>query len=122
LLSPLGSLAIIGAMLVAIATVSPEQGFWVSKGGYEFNSPFIGAAAALAITGPGAYSLDSALRIHLPEPVTLSGPHHSGDRRRGVTLGRLAPRWSKQSHRQLRPAKKPSRPGSGLWLSSPPSF
>ena len=71
LLSPLGSLAIIGAMLVAIATVHLSKGFWVSKGGFEFNLTLIGAAAALAITGPGAFSLDNALRIHLPEPVTL---------------------------------------------------
>jgi putative oxidoreductase len=71
LLSPLGSLAIIGAMLVAIATVHLSKGFWVSKGGFEFNLALIGAAAALAITGPGAYSLDNALRIHLPEPATL---------------------------------------------------
>jgi len=71
LLSPLGSLAIIGAMLVAIATVHLSKGFWVTKGGFEFNLTLVGAAAALAITGPGAYSLDNALRIHLPEPVTL---------------------------------------------------
>ena len=71
LLSPLGSLAIIGAMLVAIATVHLSKGFWVSKGGFEFNLTLIGAAAALAITGPGAFSLDNALRIHLPEPATL---------------------------------------------------
>ena len=71
LLSPLGSLAIIGAMLVAIATVHLSKGFWVTKGGFEFNLTLIGASAALAITGPGAYSLDNALRIHLPEPATL---------------------------------------------------
>jgi putative oxidoreductase len=71
LLSPLGSLAIIGAMLVAIATVHLSKGFWVTKGGFEFNLTLIGASAALAITGPGGYSLDNALRIHLPEPVTL---------------------------------------------------
>jgi putative oxidoreductase len=71
LLSPLGSLAIIGTMLVAIATVHLSKGFWVTKGGFEFNLTLIGASAALAITGPGAYSLDNALRIHLPEPVTL---------------------------------------------------
>jgi putative oxidoreductase len=71
LLSPLGSLAIVGAMLVAIATVHLSKGFWVSKGGYEFNLTLIGSAVALAITGPGAYSLDNALGIHLPEPITL---------------------------------------------------
>jgi putative oxidoreductase len=71
LLWPLGSLAIIGAMLVAIATVHWSKGFWVTKGGYEFNLSIIGGAAALAFTGPGTYSLDTALGIHLPEPVSL---------------------------------------------------
>jgi putative oxidoreductase len=71
LLWPVGSLAIAGAMIVAIATVHLPKGFWVTKGGFEFNLTLIGAAAALALTGPGAYSLDSALRIHLPEPITL---------------------------------------------------
>jgi putative oxidoreductase len=71
LLSPFGSLAIIGVMLVAIATVHLSKGFWVTKGGFEFNLTLIGAATALAITSPGAYSLDNALRIHLPEPATL---------------------------------------------------
>jgi putative oxidoreductase len=71
LLGPLGSLAIIGAMLVAIATVHLSKGFWLSKGGYEFNLAIISAAVALALTGPGSYSLDNALGVHLPEPVTL---------------------------------------------------
>jgi putative oxidoreductase len=71
LLSPLGSLAIIGAMLVAIATVHLAKGFWAAKGGYEFNLSLMVGAAALAFTGVGPYSLDGALRIHLPEPLTL---------------------------------------------------
>src|SRR6266852_1394680 len=71
LLSPLGSLAIVGAMVVAIGTVHLSRGFWTGKGGYEFNLSLIAAAVALALTGPGPYSLDSALGIHLPEPLTL---------------------------------------------------
>jgi putative oxidoreductase len=71
LLSPLGSLAIAGAMLVAIALVHWSKGFWVGRGGYEFNLSLLAAVAAVALTGPGAFSLDSALGIHVPEPVTL---------------------------------------------------
>lgn len=70
-LSPLGSLAIAGSMLVAIATVHLSKGFWNSKGGFEFNLALLAAVYAIALTGPGLYSLDQALRIHLPEPVTL---------------------------------------------------
>src|ERR1700687_1393432 len=36
LISPLVSFAIVGAMLVAIATVRLAKGFWVGKGGFEF--------------------------------------------------------------------------------------
>ena len=58
-------------MLVAIATVHWVNGFWNTKRGYEFNLTLVGAVAALALTGPGTYSLDAALGIHLPEPLTL---------------------------------------------------
>ncbi len=71
LLNPLGSFAIIASMLVAMILVHWPKGFWVSKGGYEFNLMIIGASAAIGIAGPGAYSLDAALGIHLPEPWLL---------------------------------------------------
>jgi putative oxidoreductase len=71
LLSPLGSLGIAGAMLVAIATVHWANGFWNGKRGYEFNLTLLASVAAVALAGPGAYSLDQALGIRLPEPLTL---------------------------------------------------
>jgi putative oxidoreductase len=71
LLSPLGSLAIAGSMLVAIATVHWANGFWVTKRGYEFNLALIASVAAIALTGPGTYSLDKAIGLRLPEPLTL---------------------------------------------------
>jgi putative oxidoreductase len=70
-LNPLGSFALAGSMLVAVILVHWPKGFWVGKGGYEYNLLILGAAAAIAIAGPGAYSLDGALGIHLPEPVIL---------------------------------------------------
>jgi putative oxidoreductase len=71
LLFPVPSAAIAGSMLVAIALVHWPKGFFVSKGGYEFNLSILAAIAALALIGPGAYSLDAALGIHLPEPVSV---------------------------------------------------
>jgi putative oxidoreductase len=71
LLTPLAAAAIAGSMIVAVVTVHLPKGFWVAKGGYEFNLALLAAVAALALTGPGAYSLDAALRIHLPEPLTV---------------------------------------------------
>jgi putative oxidoreductase len=70
-LNPLPSFAIAGSMIVAVALVHLPKGFFNSKGGYEFNLAILAAAAAVALAGPGAYSLDSAVGIHLPEPVTL---------------------------------------------------
>src|ERR1051326_6340990 len=71
LLTPLPSLAIAASMLVAIALVHWPRGFWTTKGGYEFNLSILAGVAAIALVGPGAYSLDAPLQIHLPEPWTL---------------------------------------------------
>lgn len=71
LLTPLPSFGIVAAMLVAIALVHWPNGFWNGKRGYEFNLSLVAAAVAIALTGPGAYSLDSALGIHLPEPLAF---------------------------------------------------
>src|SRR5713101_3167557 len=71
LLTPLAAAAIAGSMLVAIVTVHLAKGFWNGKGGYEFNLALLASAVALALTGPGTYSLDHALGIHLPEPATV---------------------------------------------------
>jgi putative oxidoreductase len=70
-LNPVGSFALAGSMLVAIALVHWPKGFWTTKGGYEFNLLIVAAAATVAIAGPGPYSLDSALGVRLPEPVIL---------------------------------------------------
>jgi putative oxidoreductase len=62
---PVGPVAIAGAMAVAIA-VHSDHGPMGQQGGYELPLTDLVAALALALTGPGRYSLDSALRLRLP--------------------------------------------------------
>lgn len=69
LLSPLGSLGIIAAMLMASKAHWPK--FWASEGGLEMAFINLVAALALAFTGPGQYSLDNLIGLQLPEPLTL---------------------------------------------------
>ncbi|MEA2643460.1 MAG: putative oxidoreductase [Chloroflexota bacterium] len=70
-LSPLGSLAIIGTMLVAIATVHWPNGFWNAKRGYEFNLSIIAGVVAIGLAGAGSYSVDQAIGFRMPEPATF---------------------------------------------------
>lgn len=63
LLTPVGAALAIAVMLVAVATVHLEKGFFVTGGGFEYNFILSAAALALAFTGAGAYSLDAALGI-----------------------------------------------------------
>ena len=65
-LNPLGALGITAAMLMAIIKVHWSKGIWISNGGVEFVLTNMVAALALALIGPGAYSLDAALGLSLP--------------------------------------------------------
>ena len=70
LLDPLGSLGIIAAMLMAIILAHWGR-FWNTENGVEYHLVLIAAALAVAIGGPGAYSLDAALGVALPAPASL---------------------------------------------------
>ncbi|TQM31158.1 DoxX family protein [Nocardia bhagyanarayanae] len=60
LLTPLGAAAILGVMVNAIA-VKWGAGFFGNKGGIEYEILLACAAAAIALTGPGRFAVDSAL-------------------------------------------------------------
>jgi putative oxidoreductase len=63
LFTPVAGLLVLATMGVAIAKVHGPKGFFVQDGGYEYNLVLIVAAVALALTGPGALSLDHLLGL-----------------------------------------------------------
>ncbi|MFE3514514.1 DoxX family protein [Streptomyces sp. NPDC059166] len=62
LLTPLAATGTVGVMTVA-ATVKWGNGLWVQNDGYEYPLVLIGAAVALAATGPGEWSVDAAIGL-----------------------------------------------------------
>ncbi|MGH7569990.1 MAG: DoxX family protein [Gemmatimonadales bacterium] len=58
---PIAALLVLATMAVAIAKVHGPKGFFIQNGGFEYNLVLIAAALTLAVTGPGAYSLERLL-------------------------------------------------------------
>jgi len=71
-LNPLGSLGIIAAILVALILAHWPR-LWATDNGMEYHLVLIAAAATVALAGPGRYSLDAALGLALPAPITFLG-------------------------------------------------
>lgn len=66
-LTPLGAAGIFGAMFMATLKTHRKNGFFVSKGGYEYTLLLVTVSITLGLIGPKGYSLDALLGIGLPE-------------------------------------------------------
>ena len=71
LFHPLGPIASIAAMSMAIAKTHWGKPIWASQGGAELPLSNLATTLALALTGPGKFSLDSALGIRVPRPLIV---------------------------------------------------
>ncbi|MET9682883.1 DoxX family protein [Streptomyces coeruleorubidus] len=67
LLTPLAAMAAMGVMTVA-GSVKWPKGLWVQHDGYEYPLVLVVVCAALALTGPGRWSVDHAAGI-VPWPA-----------------------------------------------------
>ena len=68
LVTPAASAAILANMIVAAAVVHLRNGFFVHKGGWEYNLVLAASALGVAFAGPGAFSLDAMLGMSWGEP------------------------------------------------------
>lgn len=112
-LSPLGPLGIMGAMSMATAKVHLGKPIWNSAGGAELPVTNMAAAAALAIAGPGRFSVDRMLGIRLPGWIGFLGLIAIG-----ISVGRaMQPQMQPQVQPQMQPHTEPEaqpqmQPGS----------
>lgn len=67
---PLGPIALQGAMATAARKAHWDKPIWVTAGGAELPALYSGVGVALALAGPGRYSLDRALGVRVPIAVS----------------------------------------------------
>jgi putative oxidoreductase len=63
LFGPIGAALVLSVMIVAAVTVHWQHGLFASTNGIELPLLYAAAGIAIALTGPGVYSLDSLLGI-----------------------------------------------------------
>jgi len=73
LLTPLAAAAVVGTMTTAAFVNHAEHGFWSVAKGWELNGYLIVVATALAITGPGALSIDAWLDVPARLGIPMDG-------------------------------------------------
>src|SRR5579884_22657 len=70
---PLGPIATLGSMAMATATVHRGKPIWDTQGGAELPVLYMAAMSAIALSGPGKYSLDHAFGIKVPRSLAVLG-------------------------------------------------
>lgn len=68
-LHPVGPITMLGPMAMAIDKAHRDKPIWVTEGGAELPVTNIAVAAALAMIGPGRFSLDHLLGTRLAPPL-----------------------------------------------------
>lgn len=63
LLTPFASALIVVAMLIAIVKVHGKNGLWLGKNGFEYNLVLLVCAVAIALVGPGDFSVDAIIGL-----------------------------------------------------------
>src|SRR6476661_360838 len=58
LFGPVGPALVVATMIVAAVTVHVAHGYFATKNGFEMTALYTAAAVALALTGPGLFSVD----------------------------------------------------------------
>ena len=118
LLNPLGPIGIVSAMTMAARTAHRGKPIWSTAGGAELPVINISAALALALAGPGRYSLDKALGLRLPQPlVGLAAAGAAGGVYLGLTQAQAASTEAKSeesaqaetTHEQEQPTRDEER-------------
>jgi putative oxidoreductase len=95
MLTPFSAAAIAGTMTTAAFVNNAQAGFWSVAKGWELNGYLIVVAMALAITGPGALSLDHVLGVAGRVGVPIDGVVGAGVVSIGILGGWL--RWTTRS-------------------------
>jgi putative oxidoreductase len=71
LFTPFAAAALIAQSIVIIGQVHWQNGFFNTKGGYEFPLTLGVAAAAILLAGAGAYALDATFGLDYPIEVRI---------------------------------------------------
>lgn len=69
LFHPIGPIATLGSMSMAVAKAHWGKPIWVTEGGAELPVTNMAVALALALNGPGPYSLDHVFGIRVPRTI-----------------------------------------------------